>query len=118
LSAGAVALAARLRQSGHHPEPVSALASVAGELAELRSAGLAVRVGRDMYAHAEAVDAVRQRVVGVIEAEGSINLGRLRDELGTSRKFAQAWLEHLDDARVTKRLPDNRRVLRRRLRPG
>jgi selenocysteine-specific elongation factor len=117
LSAAAVSLEARLRESGHHPEPVAAFASVGGELAELRSAGLAVRVGRDMYAHPEAVEDVRRRVVGVIEAEGSINLGRLRDELGTSRKFAQAWLEHLDAARVTKRLADNRRVLRRRFGP-
>jgi selenocysteine-specific elongation factor len=114
LSPAAGMLAARLLESGHHPEPVSALAGLEGELAELRSAGVAVRVGRDMYAHADAVDRVRLRVVGVIEAEGSINLGRLRDELDTSRKFAQAWLEHLDAARVTKRLVDNRRVLRRR----
>jgi selenocysteine-specific elongation factor len=117
LSATAGLLAARLLESGHHPEPVSALAGLERELAELRSAGLAVRIGRDMYAHAGAADDVRRRVVGVIEAEGSINLGRLRDELCTSRKFAQAWLEHLDAARVTKRLDDNRRVLRRRFGP-
>jgi selenocysteine-specific elongation factor len=43
---------------------------------------------------------------------GAIPLGRLRDELGTSRKYAQAWLEHLDAARVTRRLPDDSRVLR------
>ncbi|MDQ3742452.1 MAG: SelB C-terminal domain-containing protein, partial [Actinomycetota bacterium] len=34
--------------------------------------------------------------------------------LGTSRKFAQALLEHLDAARVTVRRPDDSRVLRRR----
>jgi selenocysteine-specific elongation factor len=43
-----------------------------------------------------------------------VTLGRLRDELGTSRKFAQALLEHLDAARVTLRLADDRRVLRSR----
>jgi hypothetical protein len=31
----------------------------------------------------------------------------------TSRRFAQALLEHLDAERVTKRLPDDSRVLRR-----
>jgi selenocysteine-specific elongation factor len=36
----------------------------------------------------------------------------LRDELGTSRKYAQALLEHLDAARVTRRRPDDSRVLR------
>jgi selenocysteine-specific elongation factor len=56
---------------------------------------------------------VRDRVVAIVEAEGAVTLARLRDELGTSRKFAQALLEHLDAARVTRRLPDDRRVLRR-----
>jgi selenocysteine-specific elongation factor len=52
-------------------------------------------------------------VEAVVAAEGAITLARLRDELQTSRKFAQAHLEHLDAERVTKRLPDDSRVLRR-----
>jgi selenocysteine-specific elongation factor len=51
-----------------------------------------------------------------VEAEGQITLARLRDELDTSRKFAQALLEHLDAARVTRRRPDDTRVLRRHAR--
>jgi selenocysteine-specific elongation factor len=50
-----------------------------------------------------------------IARDGSITLAQLRDELGTSRKFAQALLEHFDAARVTLRRPDNSRVLRRGL---
>jgi selenocysteine-specific elongation factor len=57
---------------------------------------------------------VEALVRGVIEREGSITLARLRDELQTSRKFAQAHLERLDAARVTLRRPDDSRVLRRR----
>jgi hypothetical protein len=79
----------------------------------LRAAGRAVRVGRAMYAHPAALAEVRARVEHVIAAEGSITLARLRDELQTSRKFAQALLEYLDAERVTKRLPDDSRVLRR-----
>jgi selenocysteine-specific elongation factor len=67
-----------------------------------------------MYAHPEAVALVRARVGEIIAAEGSITLARLRDELATSRRYAQALLEHLDAERVTKRLPDDSRVLRRR----
>jgi selenocysteine-specific elongation factor len=70
-------------------------------------------VGRAMYAHAEAIAAVRASVEAIIAAEGSITLARLRDELGTSRRYAQALLEHLDAERVTRRLPDDARVLRR-----
>jgi selenocysteine-specific elongation factor len=57
---------------------------------------------------------VRRLVERIVEDEGGITMARLRDELGTSRKYAQALLEHLDAARVTLRLPDDRRVLRRR----
>jgi selenocysteine-specific elongation factor len=105
------ALEERLRAAGH--EPPNAADLDPDDLAVLRAAGRAVRVGRAMYAHPEALAGVRARVEAVIAAEGSITLARLRDELQTSRKFAQAHLEHLDAERVTKRLPDDARVLRR-----
>ena len=57
---------------------------------------------------------MRDRVAAIIAAEDSITLARLRDELGTSRRYAQALLEALDADRVTLRLPDDRRILRRR----
>ena len=52
-------------------------------------------------------------MVEIVAAEGSITLARLRDDLDTSRRYAQALLEALDADRVTLRLPDDRRVLRR-----
>jgi selenocysteine-specific elongation factor len=107
----ALALEERLRAAGHEPPNAGDLE--ADDLAALRAAGRAVRVGRAMYAHPDALAAVRARVEAVVAAEGAITLARLRDELQTSRKFAQAHLEHLDAERVTKRLPDDSRVLRR-----
>ena len=114
LAPGAVALAA----SDCSPRPRAARAARSWATTRFickrcATAGTAVRVGRDMYAHADAVAAVRERVVAIIGAEGQITLARLRDELHTSRKFAQALLEHLDAARVTRRRPDDSRVLRR-----
>lgn len=53
------------------------------------------------------------RVAEIVAAEGSITLARLRDDLDTSRRYAQALLEALDADRVTLRLPDDRRVVRR-----
>jgi selenocysteine-specific elongation factor len=114
LSEAALALEARLRAAGHEPPSEVELGAAAAELPALREAGRAVRVGRSLYAHPDALAAVRDRVVAIIQAEGAVTLARLRDELGTSRKFAQALLEYLDAARVTRRLPDDRRVLRRR----
>jgi selenocysteine-specific elongation factor len=114
LSEAALALEARLRAAGHEPPSEAELGTAAAELPALREAGRAVRIGRSLYAHPEALAAVRDRVVAIVQAEGAVTLARLRDELGTSRKFAQALLEHFDAARVTRRLPDDRRVLRRR----
>jgi selenocysteine-specific elongation factor len=114
LTPAALALEERLRAAGHEPPSEADLGDAAAELAALRDAGRAVRVGRAMYAHPDAIAGVRDRVVAIVETEGAITLARLRDELQTSRKFAQALLEHLDAARVTRRLPDDSRVLRRR----
>jgi selenocysteine-specific elongation factor len=66
-----------------------------------------------MHVHVEALAAVRERIVAAIKRDGTITLAGVRDELGTSRKYAQAYLEHLDAERVTLRRGDER-VLRRR----
>jgi selenocysteine-specific elongation factor len=113
LSPAALALEERLRAAGHEPPSEAELGDAVAELAALRAAGRAVRVGRAMYAHPDAIASVADRVRAMVRAEGAITLARLRDELGTSRRYAQALLEHLDAVRVTRRLPDDRRVLRR-----
>jgi len=118
LSPAALALERRLLAAGHEPPQAAELGDCADELAALRDAGRAVRIGRAMYAHPDALADVAGRVTDIIAAEGGITIGRLRDELQTSRKYAQALLEHLDAARTTLRLPDDRRVLRARGRAG
>jgi len=40
-----------------------------------------------------------------------VTLAQVRDLLGTSRKYAQALLEHMDEERITRRVGDER-VLR------
>jgi selenocysteine-specific elongation factor len=109
----AVELAARLLAAGHEPLSRSELGDGVAHLPALIQGGVAVRIGRDLYAHGDAIATVAARVRAIIEDEGAVTLARLRDELQTSRKYAEALLEHLDQARVTKRLPDDRRVLRR-----
>jgi selenocysteine-specific elongation factor len=48
------------------------------------------------------------RVRSHIEQEGSITLAQVRDLFGTSRKYAQALLEHLDEKGITRRVGDAR----------
>ncbi len=66
-----------------------------------------------MHVHAAALEEVRARVVARIEADGAVTLAGLRDDLGTTRKYAQAYLERFDDEKLTLRRGDAR-VLRRR----
>jgi selenocysteine-specific elongation factor len=113
LDAAALALEERLRAAGHQPPTEAELGDQIDSLPALRETGRAVRVGRSMFAHPDAIDSVRGVVERIARAEGTVTLSRLRDELGTSRKYAQALLEHLDAARVTLRREDDSRVLRR-----
>jgi selenocysteine-specific elongation factor len=107
-SPAALAREAALRAAGPALLPEDA------ELRALRAAGRAVRVAGRLYAHPDVVAEVRAIALAHIDEHGSIALADLRDALGVSRKPAQAFLEHFDAERVTRRLPDDRRVRSRR----
>jgi len=64
-------------------------------------------------AAAGAADEIVTAVETACREEGEITLARFRDRLGTTRKFAQAWLEYADDVGVTRRLGDVRVLTRR-----
>jgi selenocysteine-specific elongation factor len=51
------------------------------------------------------------RIVAHLQANGTITLAQVRDLFGTSRKYAQVLLEHMDEERLTRRVGDER-VLR------
>jgi selenocysteine-specific elongation factor len=104
LGGGVVLEAAQL---GRRP-PRPAVAPLAGPALD-SAAGLDERLREAGLAPLEELRVVVERIV---RDEGTITLARLRDELGTSRKHALAVLQHFDDARLTRRLPDDRRVLR------
>jgi selenocysteine-specific elongation factor len=48
------------------------------------------------------------KITAQIKAGGKVGLGEVRDMFGTSRKYAQALLEHLDRERITRRDGDER----------
>jgi selenocysteine-specific elongation factor len=106
---------ARLRSAGLALLNAASLdAADARALAALRADGRAVRISGQLYASAELAAEVQRTIIAVIETAGSASLAEVRDALGTGRKPAQAFLEHLDTERVTRRGPDDRRVLRTR----
>jgi selenocysteine-specific elongation factor len=112
LDPAALAVEARLREAGHEPPADAELDPAA--LGALRAHGRAVRLGPAMHIHADALAAVRERVIALAERDGEVALAALRDDLGTSRRYAQALLEHFDAERLTLRVGDVRRLRRRR----
>jgi selenocysteine-specific elongation factor len=103
------------------PRAPDALAEAAGVtradalrvLDALVGRGLLERLRPGVYFAPEALAEARSAVVSACEREGSVTIAGLRDALGTSRKYAQAILEYLDGARVTRRVGDHH-VLRSR----
>ncbi len=73
-----------------------------------------VRVTEDLYYPAGVLEELLGRITAAIEAEGQITLAQVRDLLGTSRRYAQALLEHMDSEGLTLRVGDVRRLRRRR----
>jgi selenocysteine-specific elongation factor len=122
LSPSAIALEKRLFEAGFEPPSDSELD--AADLASLRAAGRAIRVSKTLHYHPDVLAEIRRRVIALAaDHGGAVTLAQLRDELGTSRKFAQALLEHLDAEKVTIRRGDEHVVRRNALadqsaRPG
>jgi selenocysteine-specific elongation factor len=111
LTPSALAAQRRLKEAGL--EPPADTEFDPADLAALRAAGRAVRVSRTLHYHSDVLDGVRERVIGLAQRNGgAVTLAQLRDELETSRKFAQALLEHFDSEKLTLRRGDDH-VLRR-----
>jgi selenocysteine-specific elongation factor len=53
----------------------------------------------------------RGRLLNLLEKQGRTTAAEVRDVLDTSRKYAIAWLEHLDELRVTRRVGDERQLV-------
>ena len=79
--------------------------------AYLEARGDVVRAGGDVVFAADAYDAMVARLTEHLRANRTVTLAQVRDMFGTTRKYAQALLEHLDASRVTRRVGDER-VLR------
>ena len=85
---------------------------ISGELvAGLVDGGRVVRVNQDVVFSADAYKEMRDRIVEETKSAGKINVGKVRDMFDTSRKYALALMEYLDQQRITRRVGDDR-VLR------
>jgi len=87
-------------------------APVNGEVLNLLVAeGKVVKVSETVVFGGPAYREMVQRVRAYVDEHGEITVGDVRDLFDTSRKYALALLEHLDQQRITRRVGDAR-VLR------
>ena len=77
-------------------------------------AGRLVKVGEDLFYPSGRLEGLMASLSTAIEQAGQLTLAEARDLLGTSRRFAQALLEHMDSEGLTLRVGDARRLRRRR----
>ncbi|CAA9481814.1 MAG: Selenocysteine-specific translation elongation factor [uncultured Solirubrobacterales bacterium] len=114
-------LAEILHADGERPRADAELAEAAGldpstahsRLSDLVRAGEAVRVARNLHFAPDPLARLESSIVALCERDGQATIAGVRDELATSRRYAQALLEHLDAEKVTRRQGDAH-VLRRR----
>lgn len=82
-------------------------------LAALLETGQLMQLGEDVLLQPKRYDEMKDAVVSHIQAHGNISLAELRDMFDTSRKYAVAVLEQLDQSGVTIRQGDVRKLRRK-----
>lgn len=97
------------RQPFTTPSFKNSVAAVGEEVLKvLIDRGNLVQISPDVLFLPETYEDMVSRVRAYIQREGSITLAQARDLFETSRKYAQALLEHLDEIGGTKRVGDKR----------
>ena len=74
----------------------------------MASEGMLVRLSHQYYIEREAFDSALKQLKEKLSEDGSITLAEFRDMLGTSRKYAMAILDYLDQQKITRKEGDAR----------
>jgi len=106
-------LLARMAQSPYTPPARAEIEQELGAevLAALLEQGKLYKVSEEIVFLRSAYEEMVRRTVETIRARGRVTAAEVRDLFNTSRKYAIAFLEHLDEERITRRVGDER-VLR------
>ena len=95
-----------LRDNPHTPP--ADLIPEADVLGQLVTRQEVVKVAEGVVFSTRAYNEMVEKVTGHLRVQGKVTLAEVRDMLQTSRKYAQALLEHLDSKKVTRRVGDER----------
>jgi selenocysteine-specific elongation factor len=105
-------LAAFRRQPYTPPSTAECLALAEPEIiSALLVQGILIRLNEDVLFLRETYDGMVARITSELGTSGSITVSQVRDLFNTSRKYALALMEYLDDQKITRRVGDQR-VLR------
>lgn len=105
-------LAAFRRQPYTPPSMAEAVAQTDPEIISgLLYQGTLVRLSEDVLLLKETYDEMVAGIIAHIQEHGSMTVAQVRDRYNTSRKYALALMERLDEQKVTRRVGDER-VLR------
>jgi selenocysteine-specific elongation factor len=107
------ALLAQFHRAPYTPPSVQDAEAALGTEAvnALVAQGTLVRLNDQVVLTPQALQTMQEWVVTTIQTQGQVTVAQVRDQFNTSRKYAVALLEYLDEKRVTKRVGDAR-VLR------
>ena len=98
-----------LKAIAEHPySPPSELIPEPGLLNLLIERKQAVKLSEGIVFSTKAYNEMVEKVMGRLAVNGKITLAEVRDMFQTSRKYIQAFLEHLDSEKMTRRVGDER----------
>jgi selenocysteine-specific elongation factor len=106
-----------MRRFEQNPYATPAIKECRAEVGEeifnaLVESGELVQVSQDVVFRQKEYQELIERVKQAIEQNGQVTLAEVRDMAGTSRKYVQAFLEHLDATGLTSRDGDSRKLRR------
>ncbi|MDQ3780522.1 MAG: selenocysteine-specific translation elongation factor [Chloroflexota bacterium] len=99
---------AALTTSPNSPPSPAEFGLDADTLGALADLGEIVRVGEGIVFAPAAYQRLVRETLALIDQHGTVTLAGFRDHFQTSRKYAQAMLEYLDQQRITRRVGDER----------
>ncbi len=104
------------QEGGLNPPPLKELWAAIGLKKEegedlfdfLAYKNLLVKINEEVYLHVDVYDRCLGALRDYLQKNPRITLAQYRDLIGSSRKYAQALLEHFDGCNYTKRIGDER----------
>ena len=72
--------------------------------------GVIIKVKEELYFHAEAVNALKGRLVDFLMKNGEISTPQFKEMTGASRKYVIPLIEHFDAKNITIRIGDIRKL--------